>query len=138
MTTLQLMHVEFLPSDLEEGILYVSKKYCVAGHLCPCGCRSKIITLLGRNEWKYTEKKGLPTLYPSIGNWQLPCRSHYWIVNGTVDWSNMWSQEKIDAGAKLEVTKRNDYYERLEKKQKNISFLSSFRKCLRANNKFKN
>jgi hypothetical protein len=128
MSTLQLMHVEFLPSDLEEGILYVSKKYAVAGHLCPCGCRSKIITPLGRNEWRYSEKKALPTLYPSIGNWQLPCRSHYWITNGAVEWSYNWNQEKIDAGAKLEEKKRKDYYEHLEQKQKNISFLSSLRK----------
>lgn len=127
MSTLQLMHVEFLPSDLEQGILYVSKKYAVAGHLCPCGCGSKIITPLGRNEWRYTEKKNLPTLYPSIGNWQLPCRSHYWITNGVVEWSYNWSQEKIDAGAKFEEKKRNEYYERLEKKQKITSFLTSIR-----------
>ena len=128
MSTLLLMHVKFLPSDLKEGILYVSKKYGVAGHLCPCGCRCKIITPLGLNEWRYTEMKGLPTLYPSIGNWQLPCRSHYWITNGEVEWSYEWSQEKIDASMEFEEKRRNDYYKNLEGNQKNTSFLSSLRK----------
>ncbi len=133
MRTLQLMHVEFLPSNLEEGILYVSKKYAVAGHLCPCGCQNKIITPLGHNEWKYKEKKSLPTLYPSIGNWQLPCQSHYWIIDGSVEWSNKWSQEKIKASAKVEEKKRKKYYGRLKEKQNISSFLSFLRKFFKLN-----
>ena len=86
--TIKLLHVEFLPKELELGILYVSREYGVAGHLCPCDCGSKIITPLGPTEWKFSESKGEATLYPSIGNWQLPCRSHrlareavYWRAN---------------------------------------------------------
>jgi hypothetical protein len=125
MSKLKLLHVEFLPSDLEEDILYVSKKYKVAGHLCPCGCRSKIITPLGPTEWKYKERKGLPTLYPSIGNWQLPCRSHYWISDGEVHWSYQWTQNQIDAGADSEKERRKDYFERIDQKKNRPSILAS-------------
>ncbi len=59
---LKLLHLRHLPRDLEGGILYVSKEFGTAGHLCPCGCRSKVITPLGQGEWFFREKNGKPTL----------------------------------------------------------------------------
>jgi hypothetical protein len=119
MNRLKLLRVEFMPMTLEEGILYFSKKYSVAAHLCPCGCGNKIITPVGRNEWSYREKKGRPSLYPSIGNWQLPCRSHYWIIDGRVEWSYDWTEEEIADGAAREEDRRKTYYDQLygEKKK---------------------
>lgn len=122
MNRLKLLRVEFMPIALEEGILYFSKKYNVAAHLCPCGCCNKIITPIGRTEWSYREKKGCPSLYPSIGNWQLPCRSHYWIIDGRVEWSYNWTEEEIADGAAKEEGTRKKYYDQLycEKKREGL------------------
>lgn len=126
MKTLKLLHVKYMPKELDEGILYVSKKYAVSGHLCPCGCRNKVITPLGPGEWSYSEKRGLPSLYPSIGNWQLPCRSHYWIIEGAVDWSYNWTQEQITTGAAREEKRRAAYYKQPEQKRRKQFSLLSF------------
>lgn len=107
---LKLIHVEFLPKELEPHILYVSREFGVAGHLCACGCGSKIITPLGPTEWKFSESKGKGTLYPSIGNWQLPCRSHYWIRRGKIKWSYSWSESRIKKARKAEEKGRKIYY----------------------------
>jgi hypothetical protein len=56
-----------------------------AGHLCACGCGNKVVTPLDPAEWSFRDRSGLPTLFPSIGNWQLPCRSHYLITDGRID-----------------------------------------------------
>jgi hypothetical protein len=38
------------------------------------------------------------TLRPSIGNWSLPCRSHYLIRQGRVVWARDMSREEIADG----------------------------------------
>jgi Family of unknown function (DUF6527) len=82
--SIALRRVKYLPRELAPGILYVSEEFAVAGHLCACGCGNKIITPLGPSEWTFTERNGRPTLHPSVGNWQLPCRSHYIIDEGQI------------------------------------------------------
>lgn len=111
---LKLFEVKFLPKNLEEGILYVSKEYNVAGHMCPCGCGNKIITPLTSTEWNLNIINDEPTLYPSIGNWQLPCKSHYWIREGEIEWSYQWSEEQITEGSRAEEERRKAYYEKVE------------------------
>jgi len=117
MGKIKLLKVEYLPKDLEKGILYVSEEFGIAGHLCPCGCKNKIMTPLDPSEWSFKEINNEPTLYPSIGNWQLPCRSHYWISDGNIEWSYDWSEEEIKAGRKEEEKKREAYYKDLEDKK---------------------
>ena len=68
-TSLQPAFSEYIPTDLDEGLLYVSMDYATASHLCACGCRSKIATPLGRADWVLTFD-GTVTLRPSIGNGQ--------------------------------------------------------------------
>ena len=36
--------------------------------------------------WKLSETDGEVTLHPSIGSFNLPCRSHYFIRGNTVVW----------------------------------------------------
>ncbi|MEQ1933229.1 MAG: DUF6527 family protein, partial [Fimbriimonadaceae bacterium] len=72
---MRLELVEFMPSTLESGVLYVSQKYRTTAHLCACGCGEKIRTQLGPLGWRFTNQRQGPSLYPSIGNWQKPCRS---------------------------------------------------------------
>lgn len=71
----------FIPQDLEEGKIYISKEYEVAVHSCLCGCKNKTVTPLGKGQWILTEKNNKISLSPSIGNFQFPCKSHYIITN---------------------------------------------------------
>ena len=104
-----------MPSSLEEGILYVSKEFETAAHLCACGCKQKVRTPLGPTEWTLSESKRGPSLYPSIGNWQLPCKSHYIINKGDVVWARQWSKEEIDRGRAREKDRRDSYYKNRRK-----------------------
>lgn len=122
MNTIILLRVHYMPKELESGILYVSDEFGVAGHMCPCGCGNKIITPLGPTDWSLTVTKNKPTLYPSIGNWQIPCRSHYWIKNGLVKWSYPWTEKEILAGRQYEEEQRKSYYNSLKQKREKQSF----------------
>lgn len=87
--------VDQFPSQLEEGIIYVSIPFATVGHLCACGCGRKVITPLGPTDWKVTFDGETISLDPSVGNWSFPCRSHYWITNNKVEWSYAWSTNRI-------------------------------------------
>jgi len=81
--------VDTVSGPLELGKLYVSKKYQTVLHLCACGeCNELTVTPLHdpKTGWQYTENDGKVTLHPSIGNFQMPCRSHYWIRENKVVW----------------------------------------------------
>lgn len=106
-----LQSVHYMPKVLEAGILYVSEEFHTAAHLCACGCMQKVRTPLGPTEWTVRADVRGPTLRPSVGNWQLPCRSHYLITNGNVQWSNQWTEKQIYAGRQKEHAKRTAYYE---------------------------
>lgn len=80
--------VNYMPESLSSGVLYVSVAFRLAIHLCACGCGSKTVTPLGRGEWSLEETSPGPTLHPSIGNFQFPCRSHYWVRDGEIVWAN--------------------------------------------------
>jgi len=110
MNRLRLERVQYLPKELSSGVLYVSEEYAVAGHLCACGCGSKVVTPLGPAEWTFSEHNGQPTLRPSIGNWQLPCRSHYVISDGAIRWAGDWSDAQVEAGHRSEQRRREAFY----------------------------
>ncbi|CAH2403060.1 DUF6527 family protein [Mesorhizobium escarrei] len=114
MKHLALQHVQFVPKQLEPGILYVSREFAVAAHLCACGCGNKVSVPLGPAEWTLFERDGRATLRPSIGNWQLPCRSHYLIIDGRIDWAPRWTDEQIADGRQSEERRREAYYKALE------------------------
>lgn len=78
--------VEYMPEEIREGIIYVSQKYETAIHLCACGCGRKVVTPTGDSWWSITINDGKVTLNPSIGNWQLPCKTHYFIRDNRIEW----------------------------------------------------
>ena len=87
--------VELIPERLESGTLYVSRRYSTASHLCCCGCGREVVTPLNPAKWQLSERRGAISLYPSIGNWSFPCRSHYWIDHDRVRWAGAMSAERI-------------------------------------------
>jgi hypothetical protein len=46
-TQLTLEFIELAPSELKEGVLYLSMVYASAIHKCCCGCSEKVVTPLG-------------------------------------------------------------------------------------------
>lgn len=109
-----------MPKDLDPGVLYVSREFETAAHLCACGCGTKVRTPLGPTEWTFKETTHGPSLNPSIGNWQQKCKSHYWIYNGEIRWAEEWTQNMIDSGQRNEESRRNMYYENLEKRRSGL------------------
>ncbi|PZU91434.1 MAG: hypothetical protein DI529_01170 [Chryseobacterium sp.] len=73
-----------IPGELENGILYISISYKVTLHLCACGCKNKVVARLSPKDWKLIFDGEGASLFPSIGNWNFNCKSHYWIRNGSV------------------------------------------------------
>ena len=92
---LQLQSCELIPKQLANGRLYVSKKYKMAVHLCCCGCKEEVVTPLSAVDWAFTLRNGGPSLSPSIGNWSFPCRSHYWVRGGKIQWAQDMSNARI-------------------------------------------
>jgi hypothetical protein len=87
--------VKLLPPKLEDGIIYISLEYGTAAHLCACGCGQRVITPITPTDWKVIFDGATVSLYPSIGSWGLPCRSHYWIERNMVEWASEWSEARI-------------------------------------------
>lgn len=92
---LRLQITETIPEDIEEGILYVSFTYWTTAHKCACGCGQKVVLRLSPKHWAITLNGESVSMYPSVGNWQLPCRSHYWIEEGRVLHARRWSEAEI-------------------------------------------
>lgn len=90
--------VEFMPKSPAPGILYISEKFRTASHLCCCGCGTKIVTPLRPTEYQMTRCGDLVSLRPSIGNWNHPCQSHYWITENRVVWAGRMSRAEIQRG----------------------------------------
>jgi len=101
---------EFIPEELKEHTLYVAAKYRTVVHLCCCGCGRKVVTPLSPASWKLTFDGASITLYPSVGNWNLPCQSHYLIEKNRVIWATRWTSNQIQAGRAREERAMADYY----------------------------
>ena len=114
---IELQRVHYMPKELNPGVLYVSETFGAAAHLCACGCGSKIRTPLGPTEWSVEETDEGPTLWPSVGNWQKSCQSHYRISRGEVIWAERWSTEQIAEGQCREEKRRLEDYDALDRER---------------------
>jgi hypothetical protein len=125
---IRLQRVHYMPAVLEPWILYVSEEFDIAMHLCACGCGTVVKTPLGPAEWSVEETAEGPSMHPSIGNWQQPCRSHYFIQRGEIVWARKWSPQQIEAGRRAEEVRRNVYFAALYRKKGFIGRLMRFTK----------
>jgi hypothetical protein len=112
MTTTAFEHrfVEFIPEVLDEGVLYVSVTYTTVLHKCACGCGIEVVTPLSPTFWRMTFDGETISLYPSIGNWNFPCRSHYWVDRSRVRWARLWTDEEIEEARREDDKMRTRYY----------------------------
>ena len=116
--------VEFMPEVLQKDTIYVSFEYKTATHLCVCGCKREVVTPLSPTDWQLIFNGVSISLRPSIGSWDFPCRSHYFITNNKVEWAGNWTEEQI------KITKQNDalskkvYYGNLNSKTEAVNSTS--------------
>lgn len=101
--------VEFIPKERKEGVLYVSIPYATAVHNCFCGCGLKVVTPISPVGWQLTLDGETVTLFPSVGSWNFPCRSHYFIRRDTVVGGNM-SQYEIERGRARDQKARDEHF----------------------------
>ena len=92
------LRVEFckhIPENLEQGVIYISMEYHTSIHLCACGwCNQQTVLpfhpLHLSTGWimesKVVDGETLVTFIPSVGNWQFPCKSHYYIRENKIVW----------------------------------------------------
>ena len=99
-----------IPEALESGVLYVSMEYATAVHSCCCGCGEEIVTPFTPTDWKMTFDGRAISLWPSVGNWTLPCRSHYVVRDGVVIEAGPWSDEEIAAERRRDRIAKTRYY----------------------------
>jgi len=103
--------VEFVPRVLDPGVLYISLEYTTVAHLCCCGCGKRVILPLSPAQWEITFDGETISLWPSVGNWDLGCRSHYVIERNQVRWSKQWSPEQVAAGRRDDTSALNGQLE---------------------------
>jgi len=92
---IQPVFVEFMPEKIEPGKLFISEKYETAIHKCCCGCGEEVVTPLSPAEWRLSKGPRGVSLSPSIGNWDYPCRSHYFITESRIVWAGSMSDQQI-------------------------------------------
>ncbi len=106
--------VEFIPSALADGVLYVSIPYATAVHNCCCGCGQKVVTPLTPTDWNLMFDGETVSLSPSVGNWSFRCQSHYWIQHDQVVWAPRLSREQIERGRRRDRAAKALWYRRTE------------------------
>ncbi|WP_442774639.1 DUF6527 family protein [Sphaerotilus montanus] len=100
------------PDKLEAGKLYVSMEFASVAHLCACGCGAEVVTPLSPTDWMLSFDGVGVTLDPSVGNWRLPCRSHYLVRRNQVVWAGRMPAEQIEIGRRRDRLSKHLYHQR--------------------------
>jgi hypothetical protein len=109
--------VESMPDTLDEGILYVCMRYATSAHNCFCGCGREVIAPIHPTKWKLTFDGVNVSLFPSVGSWSLPCKSHYWLQDGVVDWADSFSEYEIEMVRGRDSAAQDKYFTKADPRQ---------------------
>lgn len=104
---------EFIPEQLENGKLYISEKYGTAIHKCCCGCGEEVVTPLTPVDWRIVKGRGGISLFPSVGNWNYQCKSHYIIRDNQIIWANQMTAIQIEKVQQRDFNDKQNYIGRL-------------------------
>ncbi|WGQ11866.1 DUF6527 family protein [Pedobacter gandavensis] len=102
--------MEFIPEELEEGILYITMEYRTAVHKCVCGCGNEVITPFSPTDWQLRFYGDSVSIYPSIGSWSFRCRSHYWITKNRIEHAESWNDKEIQQGRNVDKKNKQNFY----------------------------
>lgn len=119
--TLEHRFVRNVPRELERGVLYVSMDYATAVHSCCCGCGDRVVTPFTPTDWRMTFDGESISLYPSVGNWNQECRSHYLIQQNRVLEAGGWSNSQIDTEVHRDKKAKAAYYSQQRDVQSGVS-----------------
>lgn len=114
MRTIKHRFVEFIPNDLEDDVVYISIEYRTAVHMCVCGCGNKVVTPITPADWRITFDGRTISLYPSIGNWNFECQSHYWIIDSEIEHSRKWNLDEIEFSRRHDRRRKANFYDSLK------------------------
>ncbi len=85
MTTYVYEAVERIPKVLTAGVIYHNLEFQVAALACACGCGHRVSLLVPAGHGIDVDGN-VPSITPSILVADAPCRSHFYITEGEVDW----------------------------------------------------
>jgi hypothetical protein len=112
--------VDRIPRELSEGVVYHNKDFELGAMLCACGCGHRV-DLLVPDSHQILSKNGLATIRPSIAVCDAPCKSHYIVTAGRVQWLAAFSavhakavmQEQIARHASRDARRRRSWVDRV-------------------------
>ncbi|MET4177576.1 hypothetical protein ABIB99_008701 [Bradyrhizobium sp. LA6.1] len=96
--------VERLPKRLEQGVLYHSTEFEVAALSCACGCGHRVM-LLVPDSHQVSSQGGMATVRPSISVCDAPCKSHYIITSGRVEWLPAFSEAMASSVMRKQIAR---------------------------------
>lgn len=99
-----LRFVQRVPENLSFGTLYICLDCNVAIHQCACGCGEKVVLPIDPGYWSLRYDGENISIYPSVGNYQFACKSHYLIRDNHVIWLDTSSTHKNDFKKNIETT----------------------------------
>jgi hypothetical protein len=111
--------VDRTPATLVDGVVYHNEDFELAALSCACGCGHRI-TLLVPDSHQVFDHGGFATVRPSIGVFDAPCLSHFFVTAGDVEWLDAFSQPSAAAIMQRQIarhvgfeTKRATWFQRL-------------------------
>lgn len=99
--------VERLPKQLGSGVVYHSQEFEVGAMLCACGCGHRV-SLLVPDSHQITSDGTLATIRPSIAVCDAPCKSHYYITAGRVEWLPAFSDAVAASVMRNQISRHAD------------------------------
>lgn len=102
--------VDFIPSTLQPGKLYICTEYQTSSHLCCCGCGREVVNPLTPTGWSLVVRGGAVWMSQSIGNSSFPCKSHYWIEGNDIIWESKMSIQLTAAARARDRAVKHRYY----------------------------
>ena len=107
--------VEYIPEQIDEGVIYISIDFATATHKCVCGCGNLVVTPITPTDWELRYNGETVSLFPSIGNWSFECRSHYWIQKNEVIYARSWDDDEIEENRQNDYSEKKKWYKKRNK-----------------------
>ncbi|MCS3898522.1 hypothetical protein M2171_007655 [Bradyrhizobium japonicum USDA 38] len=97
--------VERLPKQIDYRVLYHSEEFEVAALSCACGCGQRVM-LLVPDSHQVSSQDGMATVRPSISVCDAPCKSHYFISAGQVEWLPAFSTAQASNVMRMQIARQ--------------------------------
>lgn len=98
----RLVPCDSFPDEPQSGVFYYSEDFRSSLHLCACGCERRVVLPIKPAGWRMDVGDAGVSLYPSVGNREFDCRSHYLIRDGAVIWLTSMSDREVAASRRLD------------------------------------